>query len=94
MLLLNSALVMLQVKPFDYEHSEMLLYQNMVLREAGMTEDALKHLDVYDSQLVDRMTVKEIKGKATGCMCSGKRGNRIIITFIYKALYIWNTVLS
>ncbi|KAI0212821.1 N-alpha-acetyltransferase 15, NatA auxiliary subunit [Lamellibrachia satsuma] len=51
------------VKPFDYEHSEMLLYQNMVLREAGMTEDALKHLDAYDSQLVDRMTVKEIKAK-------------------------------
>ena len=64
------------MKPFDYEHSEMLLYQNMVMREAGMTEEALKHLDTYDAQLVDRITVKEVKGKIThlchmeyGCWC-------------------------
>ena len=53
---------MLQVKPFDYEHSEMLLYQNVVMREAGMTEDALKHFDTYDTQIVDRMCFKEING--------------------------------
>ena len=51
-----------QVKPFDYEHSEMLLYQNVVMREAGMTEDALKHFETYDTQIVDRMCFKEING--------------------------------
>ena len=59
------------MKPFDYEHSEMLLYQNMVMREAGMTEEALKHLDNYDAQLVDRITVKEVKGKISALALHG-----------------------
>ncbi|KAK2165073.1 hypothetical protein LSH36_55g06042 [Paralvinella palmiformis] len=52
-----------QVKPFDYEHNEMLLYQNSVMVEAGMYEEALKHLEEYDEQIVDRLALSEAKGQ-------------------------------
>ena len=57
----------LQVKPYDYEHSEMLLYQNMVMIEAGQHEEALQHLVEYGSQMVDKLTVQETKGNAERC---------------------------
>ncbi|CAG5134319.1 unnamed protein product [Candidula unifasciata] len=44
---------------YDYEHSELLLYQNMVMQEAGMYEEALEHLRTYDRQIVDRLYVQE-----------------------------------
>jgi tetratricopeptide (TPR) repeat protein len=44
---------------YDYEHSELLLYQNMVMQEAGMIEHAMKHLKLYDKQIVDRLYVQE-----------------------------------
>ena len=50
------------MKPFDYEHNEMLLYQNSVMVEAGMYEEALKHLENYDEQIVDRLALAEAKG--------------------------------
>lgn len=52
----------LQPKQFDYEHCELLLYQNMVMREAGMHQEALSHLQEYDKQIVDRLCVSETKG--------------------------------
>ncbi|XP_032687524.1 N-alpha-acetyltransferase 15, NatA auxiliary subunit [Odontomachus brunneus] len=48
---------------YDYEHSELLLYQNMVIQESGESEQALKHLDKYSDQICDKVTVKEIYGK-------------------------------
>jgi hypothetical protein len=53
----------LQVKPNDYEHSELLLYQNMVLREAGSLEEALGHIREFEVQIVDKLAVTEIQGK-------------------------------
>ena len=50
------------MKPFDYEHSELLLYQNEVMREAGMTAEALKHLQQYDAEIVDKLALQEISG--------------------------------
>lgn len=46
----------------DVEHSELLLYQNMVLREAGRPEKALDHLQEYEAQMHDKLVVREIKG--------------------------------
>ncbi|XP_005102206.1 N-alpha-acetyltransferase 15, NatA auxiliary subunit [Aplysia californica] len=47
-------------KPYyDYEHSELLLYQNLVMQEAGMKEEAMEHLRSYDKQIVDRLYVQE-----------------------------------
>ncbi|XP_003703292.1 N-alpha-acetyltransferase 15/16 isoform X2 [Megachile rotundata] len=48
---------------YDYEHSELLLYENMVIQESGECEQALKHLDKYSDQICDKVTVKETYGK-------------------------------
>ncbi|XP_053975392.1 N-alpha-acetyltransferase 15, NatA auxiliary subunit isoform X2 [Hylaeus anthracinus] len=48
---------------YDCEHSELLLYQNMVIQESGECEQALKHLDKYSDQICDKVTVKETYGK-------------------------------
>lgn len=48
---------------YDYEHSELLLYQNMVIQESGDSEQALKHLDKYRYQICDKVTLKETYGK-------------------------------
>ncbi|KAK0183435.1 hypothetical protein PV327_001478 [Microctonus hyperodae] len=48
---------------YDYEHSELLLYQNLVIQESGDSEQALKHLDEYSDQICDKVTVKETYGK-------------------------------
>lgn len=46
----------------DIEHSELLLYQNMVLRESGQLNEALQHLENYDQLICDKLALKEIKG--------------------------------
>lgn len=48
---------------YDYEHSELLLYQNMVMREAGNLEDALNHLNKYEEQICDKLSIMETKAK-------------------------------
>ena len=45
---------MLQKAAYDYEHSELLLYQNMVIRESGDTAGALEHLEKYRDQICDK----------------------------------------
>lgn len=47
---------------YDYEHSELLLYQNMVIEESGDTQAALEHLEKYTSQICDKVTLLESKG--------------------------------
>lgn len=47
----------------DYEYSELLLYQNQVLREAGLYKEALDHLSTYEKQICDKLAVEETKGK-------------------------------
>lgn len=44
---------------YDYEHSELLLYQNMVIRESGDLKAALTHLETSQDQIVDKLTLKE-----------------------------------
>ncbi|XP_058789166.1 N-alpha-acetyltransferase 15, NatA auxiliary subunit [Phymastichus coffea] len=48
---------------YNYEHSELLLYQNVVIQESGDSEQALKHLDKHHEQICDKITVKETYGK-------------------------------
>lgn len=40
----------------------MLLYQNIVMIEAGLENDALQHLHDFDKQILDRLAVDETKG--------------------------------
>ncbi|XP_041133102.1 N-alpha-acetyltransferase 15, NatA auxiliary subunit isoform X2 [Polyodon spathula] len=47
----------------DYEYSELLLYQNQVLREAGLYKKALEHLTTYEKQICDKLAVEETKGE-------------------------------
>uniref|UniRef100_A0A671KZ79 N-alpha-acetyltransferase 15, NatA auxiliary subunit n=1 Tax=Sinocyclocheilus anshuiensis TaxID=1608454 RepID=A0A671KZ79_9TELE len=47
----------------DYEYSELLLYQNEVLREAGLLREALEHLTTYEKQICDKLAVEETKGE-------------------------------
>jgi len=49
-----------QAKP-DIEHSEMLFYQNMILREQGKDQESLDHLEKYQKFITDRLKVQEIK---------------------------------
>lgn len=46
----------------DYEYSELLLYQNQVLREAGLDKEALDHLNDYEKQICDKLAVEETRG--------------------------------
>uniref|UniRef100_A0A7N5ZSF8 N(alpha)-acetyltransferase 15, NatA auxiliary subunit n=1 Tax=Anabas testudineus TaxID=64144 RepID=A0A7N5ZSF8_ANATE len=47
----------------DYEYSELLLYQNQVLREAGLHKEALEHLSNYEKQICDKLAVEETRGE-------------------------------
>lgn len=50
---------------YDYEHSELLLYQNLVLAESGQHDRALKHLDKFHHQILDKLAIMETKGEFT-----------------------------
>jgi peptide alpha-N-acetyltransferase len=46
----------------DYEHSELMLYKNMIYEESGNLEKALDHLDTVQSQICDKRSWKEKRG--------------------------------
>lgn len=48
---------------YDYEHSELLLYQNLVIQESGGANEALKHLESSQDQILDKLTLKENLGE-------------------------------
>ena len=52
----------LQKAAYDYEHSELLLYQNMVIQESGDYTAALEHLDKYEEQICDKLSLLETRG--------------------------------
>lgn len=53
-----------QKKPgYDYEYSELLMYQNLVIRESGNVANALGHLDEYESAISDKISMKETRGR-------------------------------
>ncbi|KAI4581314.1 N-alpha-acetyltransferase 16, NatA auxiliary subunit isoform X2 [Ovis aries] len=54
-----------QVPPskVDYEYSELILYQNQVMREADLFQESLEHIETYEKQVCDKLLVEEIKGE-------------------------------
>ncbi|XP_006003550.1 N-alpha-acetyltransferase 16, NatA auxiliary subunit isoform X2 [Latimeria chalumnae] len=54
-----------QVPPnkIDYEYSELLLYQNQVMREADLFQESLEHIEAYEKQICDKLAAEEIKGE-------------------------------
>ncbi|KAH7969431.1 hypothetical protein HPB52_017996 [Rhipicephalus sanguineus] len=51
----------MEKRGYDYEHSELLLYQNMVMREAGELDEALGHLARNEEQICDKLSVLETR---------------------------------
>ncbi|OXB79808.1 UNVERIFIED_CONTAM: hypothetical protein H355_000970 [Colinus virginianus] len=47
----------------DYEYSELILYQNQVMREADLFQESLEHIETYEKQICDKLIVEEIKGE-------------------------------
>uniref|UniRef100_A0A7S0PZY0 Uncharacterized protein n=1 Tax=Coccolithus braarudii TaxID=221442 RepID=A0A7S0PZY0_9EUKA len=43
----------------EYEHSEMLLYKNMLLEEGGLLHKALDHLNEIEPLVVDKVSLRE-----------------------------------
>ncbi|XP_071447544.1 N-alpha-acetyltransferase 15, NatA auxiliary subunit [Hetaerina americana] len=53
-----------QVKTtYDYEHSELLLYENMVIQDSGAMPEALLHMNRYNELICDKLAVYETWGK-------------------------------
>lgn len=50
-------------QPIDYEQSELLLYQVMILFEAASYNEALDFLNKHSSQICDRLSVLEYKAQ-------------------------------
>ena len=43
----------------EYEHSEMLLYKNMMMEEAGKYQEALDHLEKHEAEICDKLFQQE-----------------------------------
>uniref|UniRef100_A0A8D0L5P5 N-alpha-acetyltransferase 16, NatA auxiliary subunit n=1 Tax=Sphenodon punctatus TaxID=8508 RepID=A0A8D0L5P5_SPHPU len=54
-----------QIPPnkIDYEYSELILYQNQVMREADLFQESLEHIETYEKQICDKLMVEEIRGE-------------------------------
>lgn len=48
-------------KIYDTEHSEFLLYQNLVMRDAKQYEEALRHINIHEKDIFNKLAVAEIK---------------------------------
>lgn len=55
--------VQTSVEPYNYEHSELLLYYISILQENKQYEEALKFLTEHAKEIVDQVSYLEISGK-------------------------------
>jgi hypothetical protein len=46
----------------NFEHSEMLLYHNLIIEESGKFENALEHLESIKEEICDHRSWKEKRG--------------------------------
>jgi hypothetical protein len=46
----------------NFEHSEMLLYHNLIIEESGKFDKALEHLELIEGDICDRRSWKEKRG--------------------------------
>ena len=71
-----------QNKTYDYETSEFLLYENMVLREAGSYSKAIEHLNRNDVYIVDKLCVEELKAESFMKLSQFDRAQEIYLNLI------------
>ena len=69
---------------YDYEHSELLVYQNMVIEESGDTQAALKHLEDYEEGMFDKIKVLELKGKFQLILSNYKEAEEVYVNLIKR----------
>ncbi|XP_031216977.1 N-alpha-acetyltransferase 16, NatA auxiliary subunit isoform X2 [Mastomys coucha] len=76
-----------QVPPnkIAYEYSELLLYQNQVMREANLFQESLEHIETYEKLICDKLLVEEIKGEMLL-----KLGRLEEASEVFKNLIDWN----
>lgn len=76
-----------QVPPnkIAYEYSELLLYQNQVMREANLFQESLEHIETYEKLICDKLLVEEIKGEMLL-----KLGRLKEASEVFKNLIDWN----
>ncbi|XP_034354100.1 N-alpha-acetyltransferase 16, NatA auxiliary subunit isoform X1 [Arvicanthis niloticus] len=76
-----------QVPPnkIAYEYSELLLYQNQVMREANLFQESLEHIETYEKLISDKLLVEEIKGEILL-----KLGRLKEASEVFKNLIDWN----
>ena len=55
-------MLVLQSPGANYEYSELMLYQNLILRQGGHYQQALDHLRENEDKIVDKLTLEEMKG--------------------------------
>jgi peptide alpha-N-acetyltransferase len=55
----NTLLTQEEYKSPDYEHSEMLLYKNLIIQEQGNDQATLTHLEKCESLIVDKLSYRE-----------------------------------
>ena len=70
-----------QPASMDFEHSELLLYQNMVLREAGKASEALAHLKEHADAIVDKTQTLELQAQLHVA-----QGRRAVAAELYREL--------
>ena len=51
-----------QKSNYDYEQSELLLYMHQVMFEAGLYKRCLAHLQQYEDQIHDKLSLMEARG--------------------------------
>lgn len=73
--------VRLQKAVYDYEYSELLLYQNMVIFESGNIDEAMKHLDQFKEQICDEVIFLETRAKYVMA-----QGHRALASTLYRQL--------
>ena len=54
--------LLFQSEEVQYDHSELLLYQGDILKEAGLYQKALDHIEKNKSKIVDPLSFLEMKG--------------------------------
>ncbi len=52
----------LQKSSYDYEQSELLLYMHQVMFEGGLYQRSLSHLQSFEDQICDKLSLMEARG--------------------------------
>ena len=71
-------------KTYDNEHSEFLLYQNLVLRENGQYDDALRHIQTHEKDIYNKLVIAEIKSDLYMQLGMNDRAERILRDLIER----------